>query len=101
MTQYNVKTQRYTEALKGKDGLKGMKIAVVKEGYLQEGDLRASDWGHLRRNLNAEKEILDFLKERMRNILKENKVKNDIIEASISSHIGDNYLDLFKKSKDV
>ena len=50
------------------------------------------------KNLNAEKEILDFLKERMRNILKENKVKNDIIEASISSHIGDNYLDLFKKS---
>ncbi len=50
------------------------------------------------KNLNAEKEILDFLKERMRNILKENKVKNDIIEASLSSHIGDNYLDLFKKS---
>ena len=29
--QSNVKTQRYTEALKGKDGLEGMKIAVVKE----------------------------------------------------------------------
>ena len=60
--QYNVKTQRYTEALKGKDGLKGMKIAVVKEGYLQEGDLRASDWGHLRRNLNAEKEASEKVK---------------------------------------
>ena len=34
----------------------------------------------------------------MRNILKEKKIKADIIEASISSHIGDNYLDLFKKS---
>jgi amidase len=31
--QYRVKTQKYTDALKGKDGLKGMKIAVVKEGY--------------------------------------------------------------------
>ena len=34
--QSNVKTQRYTEALKGKDGLKGMKIAVVKEGYFMQ-----------------------------------------------------------------
>jgi amidase len=34
--QYNVKTQPYTQALKGKEGLKGMKIAVVKEGYMQE-----------------------------------------------------------------
>ena len=34
--QTNVKTQRYTEALKGKDGLKGMKIAVVKEGYYMQ-----------------------------------------------------------------
>jgi len=49
-------------------------------------------------NTNTEKEILEFLKERMRNILKEKNIKNDIIEASISSHIGDNYLDLFKKS---
>jgi len=49
-------------------------------------------------NTNTEKEILDFLKERMRNILKEKNIKSDIIEASISSHIGDNYLDLFKKS---
>ncbi len=34
--QSNVKTQRYTEALKGKDGLEGMKIAVVKEGYYMQ-----------------------------------------------------------------
>ena len=34
--QYNVKTQPYTEALKGKQGLKGMKIAMVKEGFMQE-----------------------------------------------------------------
>jgi amidase len=34
--QSNVKTQRYTEALQGKDGLKGMKIAVVKEGYYMQ-----------------------------------------------------------------
>tara|TARA_B100000686_G_scaffold254276_1_gene265490 strand:+ start:2710 stop:4764 length:2055 start_codon:yes stop_codon:yes gene_type:complete len=47
---------------------------------------------------NTEKEILNFLKERMRNILKEKNIKNDIIEASISSHAGDNYLDLFRKS---
>ena len=51
-----------------------------------------------KQNINCEKELLDFLKERMKNILKEKKIKNDIIEASISSHIGDNYLDLFKKN---
>ena len=49
-------------------------------------------------NSKTENEILNFLKERMRNILKEKNIKNDIIEASISSHIGDDYLDLFKKN---
>jgi glycyl-tRNA synthetase beta chain len=49
-------------------------------------------------NNQVEKEILDFLKERMRNILKEKKIKPDIVEAAISSHVGDNYLVLYKKS---
>ena len=49
-------------------------------------------------NNQVEKDILDFLKERMRNILKEKKIKPDIVEAAISSHTGDNYLVLFKKS---
>jgi len=49
-------------------------------------------------NEKTEIEILDFLKERMRNILKLKNIKADIIEASISSHVGDNYLDLCKKS---
>jgi len=50
------------------------------------------------KNLNCEKEILEFLKERMRNILKDKKINIDIIEASISSHSGDNFLDLYKKN---
>ena len=49
-------------------------------------------------NTNAEKEVLEFLKERMRNILRTKNIKNDIIEASISSHIGDNFLDLYRKN---
>ena len=49
-------------------------------------------------NDKTEIEVLDFLKERMRNILKLKNVKADIIEASISSHSGDNYLDLYKKN---
>ena len=49
-------------------------------------------------NKNTEIEVLDFLKERMRNILKLKNIKIDIIEASISSHIGDNFLDLYKKN---
>ena len=47
---------------------------------------------------NTERDLLVFFKERMRNILKEKKIKADIIEASLSAHTGDGYLDLFKKS---
>jgi len=57
-----------------------------------------ADQGVKAENNQIEKDILDFLKERMRNILKEKKIKPDIIEAAISSHIGDNYLALYKKS---
>ena len=49
-------------------------------------------------NDQVEKDILNFLKERMRNILKEKKIKPDIVEAAISSHVGDNYSVLYKKS---
>jgi glycyl-tRNA synthetase beta chain len=57
-----------------------------------------ADQGVKVENNQVEKDILDFLKERMKNILKEKKIKLDIIEAAISSHIGDNYLALYKKS---
>ena len=57
-----------------------------------------ADQGVKIENNQVEKDILDFFKERMRNILKEKKIKNDIVEAAISSHIGDNYLALYKKS---
>ncbi len=49
-------------------------------------------------NQNTEKEILEFLKDRMKNILREKKIKPDIIEASLSSHIGDGYYELYKKN---
>ena len=50
------------------------------------------------KNDKTEQQVLSFIKERMRNILKEKKVKFDIIEASINSHVGDNFLDLYKKN---
>ena len=50
------------------------------------------------KNKRTELEVLEFLKERMRNILKLKNIKVDIIEASISSHNGDNFLDLYKKN---
>ena len=50
------------------------------------------------KNINVEKDVLDFLKDRMKNILKEKKIRSDIIDASISSHVGDNFLDLYKKN---
>ncbi len=54
--------------------------------------------GVIKTNENSENEILNFLKERMKNILKDKNIKNDIIEASISSYFSDNYFDLYKKN---
>ncbi len=50
------------------------------------------------KNDKTENQILEFIKERMRNILKQKNIKIDIIEASVSSHAGDNFLDLYKKT---
>ncbi len=46
----------------------------------------------------TEQEVLEFIKERMRNVLKLKNIKTDIIEASISSHAGDNFLALYAKT---
>ena len=54
--------------------------------------------GVIKTNENSENEILNFLKERMKNILKDKNIKSDIIEASISSYFSDNYFDLYKKN---
>ncbi len=50
------------------------------------------------KNFKTEQQVLDFIKERIRNILKQKNIKSDIIEASVSSHVGDNFLDLYKKT---
>ncbi len=49
-------------------------------------------------NDKTEQEVLEFIKERMRNVLKLKNIKTDIIEASISSHAGDNFLALHAKT---
>jgi glycyl-tRNA synthetase beta chain len=49
-------------------------------------------------NEKTEQEVLHFTKERMRNILKLKNLKTDIIEAAVSSHAGDNFLDLYRKT---
>ena len=50
------------------------------------------------KNEKTEQQVLDFIKERMRNVLKLKNIKPDIIEASINSHAGDNFLHLYKKT---
>ena len=50
------------------------------------------------KNENTVQEVLEFIKERMRNVLKLKNIKTDIIEASISSHAGDNFLALYAKT---
>ena len=49
-------------------------------------------------NSKTEIEIIDFLRERMKNLLKDKNIKSDIIEAALSSHLGDNFYDLYKKN---
>ena len=50
------------------------------------------------KNEKTEQQVINFIKERIRNVLKLKKVKPDIIEASISSHASDNFFDLYKKT---
>jgi glycyl-tRNA synthetase beta chain len=48
-------------------------------------------------NNSISKEVLLFLKERFKNILKEKKIRSDIILAAEESHTGNNFLALYKK----
>ncbi len=54
--------------------------------------------GVIIKNEKAEQQVLEFIKERMRNVLKLKNIKTDIIEASISSHVGDNFIALYAKT---
>ena len=48
-------------------------------------------------NTSVTKEVLIFLRERFKNILKDKKIRNDIIEAVAASHTGNDFLALYKK----
>ena len=48
-------------------------------------------------NKSTTKEILIFLRERFKNLLKDKKIRSDIIEAVDSSHTGNDFLSLYKK----
>ena len=48
-------------------------------------------------NQNTYSELLKFFRDRMKNIFKEKKIRPDIIEASVSSHLNDDFLELYKK----
>ena len=41
--------------------------------------------------------ITNFLKDRFKNYLKEKKIRYDIIEAAVASHVSDDYVSLYKK----
>jgi len=48
-------------------------------------------------NKSTSKEIIFFLRERFKNLLKDKNIRNDIIEAVDKSHTGDNFLEFYKK----
>ena len=56
------------------------------------------DQGVKKLNNEVNKDLLVFSRERMKNILKDKRIRTDIIEASISSHLNDNFLELYKKT---
>ncbi len=56
------------------------------------------DQGVKQLNNEISKDLFIFFRDRMRNILKEKKIRTDIVEASISSHLNDNFLELYKKT---
>tara|TARA_Y100000590_G_scaffold332631_1_gene378174 strand:+ start:883 stop:2937 length:2055 start_codon:yes stop_codon:yes gene_type:complete len=56
------------------------------------------DQGVKQTNNQVSRDLLMFFRERMKNILKERKIRIDIVEASISSHLSDNFLELYKKT---
>ena len=56
------------------------------------------DQGVKQNNENVSKDLILFFRDRMKNILKEKKIRPDIIEVSISSHYSDNFLELYKKT---
>ena len=57
------------------------------------------DQGVKQLNNEVSKDLFKFFRERMKNILKEQKIRTDIVEASISSHFNDNFLEMYKKTK--
>ena len=57
----------------------------------EEQDVRFS-------NNSIAKDVLFFLKERFKNLLKEKRIRNDIIEAVDAAHVGNDFLELYKKS---
>ena len=56
------------------------------------------DQGVKQENNEVTKDLMKFFRERMKNILKDRKIRTDIVEASISSHLSDNFLELYKKT---
>ena len=47
--------------------------------------------------LRISSDVLNFLRDRIKNLLREKKIRNDIIEAAVSLHKGDEFLSLYKK----
>ena len=50
------------------------------------------------KNTSVEKDILIFLKERFKNLLRDKKIRNDVVEACESLYGSGNFLTLYKKS---
>ncbi len=81
-----------------------LKTLIENKIYIRIKDLISydiklfEDQGVKLENNLVELELMNFLKNRMKFILKEKNIKSDIIEASLNTHVGDDYYDLYKKN---
>ena len=72
---------------------------LIKLGDLIDYNIRIySEQGVKELNQDISKDLTMFFRERMKNILKEKNIRTDVVEASISSHLSDNFLELYKKT---
>ena len=72
---------------------------TIKVGDLIDNSIKIYlEQGVKQINKDVSKDLLKFFRDRMKNILKEKNIRTDIIEASVSSHLNDNFLELYKKT---
>ena len=74
------------------------KLSVQLKDLINYSIITYEEQGVRLSNNSIVKDVLFFLRERFKNLLKEKRIRNDIIEAVDAAHVGNDFLELYKKS---